>query len=94
MSVTYGYKTTEPRDHFVELAEDAVERAIAAMLPGATIINTFPTCTFPFRQSQIFQVSTRLLASATSSSMAAGLRLEERSHTQVATSSRNYRCTV
>lgn len=43
MSVTYGYKTTEPRDHFVELAEDAVERAIAAMLPGATIINTFPT---------------------------------------------------
>lgn len=57
MSVTYGYKTTEPRDHFVELAEDAVERAIAAMLPGATIINTFPTCTLLFRQSRRFQVT-------------------------------------
>lgn len=42
MSLTYGYEVKEPKDHFVDLAEDAVERAVAAMLPGATAINTFP----------------------------------------------------
>ena len=93
MSLTYGYEVKEQKDHFVDLAEDVVERAVAAMLPGATVINTFPACKSRSKRS-CKEVLTRLCFSEVSTSMVAWHEFQERGHTQVAASARDRRCSI
>ncbi|KAJ6585111.1 cytochrome P450 [Mycena capillaripes] len=42
MATIYGYDIKPTHDRFVDLAEDAVERLCASVLPGAFAVNTFP----------------------------------------------------
>ncbi|ETW77258.1 cytochrome P450 monooxygenase 4 [Heterobasidion irregulare TC 32-1] len=42
MSLTYGYEIAESHDKFVGQVEGIVQRASAAILPGATLINFLP----------------------------------------------------
>ena len=93
MSLTYGYEVKEPKDHFVDLAEDVVERAVAAMLPGATAINTFPACKSRSKRSRK-EVLTILCLSKVPTSMVAWYEFQERSHTQVAASTGDRRCSI
>ena len=44
MSLTYGYEIAESHDKFVGQVEGIVQRASAAILPGATLINVLPFC--------------------------------------------------
>jgi hypothetical protein len=42
MSTTYGYDVKPKGDHFVEIAEEAIERMALAILPGAALVNAIP----------------------------------------------------
>ncbi|KAF5322721.1 hypothetical protein D9619_000358 [Psilocybe cf. subviscida] len=42
MSITYGYDIKPKKDHFVDLAEDAVARISLAVFPGAALVNNMP----------------------------------------------------
>lgn len=42
MSTAYGYDVKPKGDHFVEIAEEAVERISLAVVPGAALVNAMP----------------------------------------------------
>ncbi|THH21540.1 hypothetical protein EW146_g50 [Bondarzewia mesenterica] len=42
MSLAYGYQIAESNDRYVAIAEDAIAKAVASVLPGARLVNTVP----------------------------------------------------
>ena len=46
MSLTYGYDIAESNNKFVIQADDIVQRAVSALLPGTTMMNLLPFCVF------------------------------------------------
>jgi cytochrome P450 len=46
MATVYGHNVTSTSDHFVDIAEKAVTKASENLLPGATLVNIFPSLRF------------------------------------------------
>ena len=42
MSLAYGYEIAEANDRYVAIAEDAISKAVASVLPGARLVNVVP----------------------------------------------------
>ncbi|KAF5315497.1 hypothetical protein D9619_007172 [Psilocybe cf. subviscida] len=42
MSTAYGYDIKTKTDPFIRVGEDAMQRLVSAMIPGATLVNTVP----------------------------------------------------
>lgn len=46
LRISYGYEVKEKDDHFVELANRAMEQFSSATAPGGFLVNVFPPCMF------------------------------------------------
>lgn len=46
MNIAYGYEIAPVNDRYVAIAEDAIDRAVNACLPGRRLVNIFPSCAF------------------------------------------------
>jgi hypothetical protein len=43
MDIAYGIKIRESDDHYISLAEEVISRANEVAVPGAYLVNLFPT---------------------------------------------------
>lgn len=91
MSFTYGLDIADSNDRYVALAETTNIRGTAAILPGATHLNTFPFCMpYSMQCPKFSQILT--WSSETPTNMAAGNDFQEKGSDRCRGSSGSHQC--